>query len=165
SPGHDLQILPGVAQHELRVEQRLGDPVELSHPRARRQPAQDAAEGDEADAVASPDVAGGEGRGRADGQVERARGPSPRVREGVEEEDDVGVALWMPLVYPKRAAPGADAPVDVADGVAVCERTQVGELDPGASPARDLVAREDLRLSRSKHRAEDLLAGENPQRR
>src|SRR5581483_12449955 len=70
SRGDDVDVLPRVVEPDLGVQQRLDDAVELRDPGAREQPAEDAAEADEADSVASADVMASQRRGGADGQVE-----------------------------------------------------------------------------------------------
>src|SRR4051812_16229526 len=54
----------------------------------------------------------------------------------------------MRLRDPGLAAPRGGAPVDPADAVSRDERAEVGELDPLAPRARNLVTGEDLRLHR-----------------
>ncbi len=89
-----------------------------------------------------------ERRGGADGAVVRAPPLRPHLGERVEEEDDVGVPLGVLLVDPELAAQRARAPVDAPDAVAGLPGAKIGELDPFAAHARDLVAGEDLRLER-----------------
>ncbi len=84
--------------------------------------------------------------------------------EGVEEDDDVGVPLRMGLVHPRLAAPRGGPPVDAADAVAGHERPQVGELDPLAARARELVAGEGLRLERPQQLSQLLAARVDLQR-
>ena len=143
--GDDRDVLPRVVEDDLRREQRVDDPVALTDAHPGRQPAEDAAERDEPDAVTALEVAGGERRGRAYGQIEGRAPARARVGERVEEEDHVGVPLGMALVDDEHVAPGARPPVDRADAVARRELAQVGELEPFALLPRDLVARERLR--------------------
>jgi hypothetical protein len=62
--------------------------------------------------VAPAEIDIGQGRGRADGLVERALLADPRLRERVEEEDDCGVPLRVLLVDDQRAPAGGCSPVD-----------------------------------------------------
>ena len=113
----DVEVLPCVVEDDLRVEQRVDDPVELRHAGRGQQPVEHAAEADQADAVLVLEVVLDErGRG-AHGAVERGLVLTARLRERVEEEDDVGVPLGMKLVHPQLAAPRARAPVDPPDAV------------------------------------------------
>ncbi len=155
----DVEVLPCVVEDDLRVEQRIDDPVELRHAGRGQQPVEDAAEADQADAVLVLEVVLDErGRG-AHGAVERGLVLTARLRERVEEEDDVGVALGVKLVHPQLAAPRARPPVDPPDAVSGHELTQVGELDSLALLARDQVPGEDLRLERAQELLDHLGTG------
>ena len=103
---------------------------------------------DEPDAVAPLEVARRERRGRADGVVEHAAAAAADVREAVDEEHDVGVALRVALVHDEALPARRRAPVDRADAVARDEVADVRVLDPVALRARDLAARERLGLER-----------------
>src|SRR5581483_5686946 len=92
----------------------------------------------------------------AHGRVERAARAAPDVGEGVEEEDDVCVPLWMLLVDPERVPSRARAPVDAAEPVAGLPLPEIRELDPLGPRARRLVADEDLRLERRDERPQRL---------
>src|SRR5205814_9158107 len=140
-------LLPGVAERDLGVQQRLDDPVPLHQPGAGTEPVEDASEVDEPDPIFLEEVALRErGRG-ADRLVERSAVTSACVDETVQEEAQVGVPLGVELVDPELAAPGAHAPVDPSDPVARDEFTQVGGLEPLALGTRDAVAGEELRLA------------------
>src|SRR6266487_412037 len=143
----DVDVLPGVAERDLRVQQRLDDPVELPHPRAGPEPVEDTAEVDEADAVLARQVALAQRSSGANRLVERPVASLLRLGEAVEEQDHVGVPLGMELVDPELAATRARPPVDPPDAIPGCERPQVCELDPFALLPRHSIAREDLRLA------------------
>ena len=81
------------------------------------------------------------------------------LRERVDEQDHVGVALGMALVHPELAAARARAPVDALERIARCPEPHVGELDPFALPARNLVPREHLRFARLQDPPQRVLAG------
>ncbi len=89
---------------------------------------------------------------------ERAPVGAARLCERIQEDDDVRVSLGMVLVDPERTPPRARAPVHAAGPVTRRERTQVGELDPLPALARDVIAREDLRLDRAEQCPQLLLA-------
>ncbi len=125
---------------------------------------EEAAEADEPHPVLALQIDAGERRGGAHGAIVRAPPLGAHLGEGVEEEDDVGVPLWVLLVDPERAAERGRAPVDAPQPVPRLPLAQVGELDPLAAGARDLVAGEDLRLERGDERAKRLLAREDAQR-
>ena len=74
--------------------------------------------------------------------------PTACLGERVDEQDHVGVALGMALVHPHLAAARGRAPVHALQRVAGRPRPHVRELDPFALAARDLAAREHLRLAR-----------------
>ncbi len=107
----------------------------------------------------------GERGRRAHRQVERAATRRVHVRERVEEEDDVGVALRMLVVHPQPATARARPPVDAPHAVAGLPLAHVGELDPVAFCTRDLVADEHLRLERRQQCAQRLDARVHAQRR
>ena len=102
---------------------------------------------------------GGERGGCVHRVVERALTATARLRERVEEDDDVGVALRVRLVHPGLTAPRSRAPVHAPHPVARDERAQVGELDPFAMRARQLVPGERLRLERAQQLLQRLPAG------
>ena len=93
--GNDVDVLPRVAELDVGLEQGVDQPVALDEAAPRLEPAQDAAEGDEADAVAAFEVARAERRGRTNCALERAvvLAVAARLGEAVEEEDDVRVAV------------------------------------------------------------------------
>ena len=158
--GSTSTSLKRVGERHLGCDQRVGDAVVLRPAGRGQQPLHDAAEADDADAVAPLEVLVRERRGGAHGQVERALALAPHLGEAVEEEDDVAVPLRVLLVHVQLAAARADAPVHAAHAVARRERPQVGELDALAAGARDAVAGERLRLERADERAQPLgLAG------
>src|SRR5690349_21856357 len=64
----------------------------------------------------------------------------------------------MRLGHPWLAAPRGRTPVDAPDAIARDERPQVRELDPLAVGARNLDARERLRLQRAEQALERLAA-------
>ena len=128
-----VEVLPRVAEQDLGVEQRVDDPVELRRPGGHRQPVQDAAERDEPDTVLLAQVERRERRSRSDADVERPQVGPPRLGEGVEKDDDVGVPLRMRLVHPRLTAPRRGPPVHAPHAVAVRERAQIRELDPFAA--------------------------------
>src|SRR5205085_9662066 len=135
----DVDLLPGVAERDLGVQQRLDDPVALHHLRSRTKPVEDAAEVDETDPVLADEIALAQRRGRTNRLVERSGAATARIREAVEEQDHVGVSLGVELVDPEVAAARAGAPVDPPDPVAGSERSQIRELEPLALLPRDAV--------------------------
>src|SRR5436190_10418300 len=145
----DVDLLPGVAECDLGIQQRLDDPVALLQLRSGTKPVQNAAEVDEANPILADEIALAQGRGRSDRLVERSRAAASRIGEAVEEDDHVGVPLGMELVDPEVAAARAGAPVDSPDPVAGGERPQIRELETLALLPRDAVAGEELRLTRS----------------
>ena len=157
--GNDVDVLPGVAEQDLGIEQRVDDPVALDDPGRRGEPVQDPAEDDETDTVPMGQVPLGERRGRSHGEVEGAGILAPCLDERVEEDDDVGVPLRMHVVDPELARPRGCAPVDPPQPVPVDERAKVGELDAVPALTRDLVPCRRLRLERSEHGAEPLGRG------
>ncbi len=106
SPRDDVDVLPGVAEHDLGVEQRVDDAVALHDPGRRCQPVEDPAEDDEADTVTVGEVALGERGGRTDREIERPCVLPASLDEGVEEDDDVRVALRVELVDPAARRTG-----------------------------------------------------------
>jgi hypothetical protein len=145
----DVDVLPRVAEEDLGVEERVQHAVQLRDPAGDRQPVDHAAEADEADPVLLPDVVGHERAGRLDRLVERARLAGPRLGEGVEEDDDVGVPFRVGLVDPGLASARRRTPVHAADPVAGDERPEVCELNPLAARARRLVAGKGPGLERA----------------
>ena len=103
--------------------------------------------------------AGGQRCGGAHRGVECALG----LREGVEEQDDVGAVLGVLDVHVGRAAARGRAPVDAADAVARRQRAEVGELDALAQLARDLAAEDGPGPERGDERAQPLDAGVHAQ--
>ncbi len=103
--GKVRDVLPRVAAPDLAGEQRVDDAVQLGWAGARREPADDAAEAHERDAVAAREVGGRECRGRLDRRVERALLGVLGLRERVEEQHDVGALLGMLDVDVRDAAP------------------------------------------------------------
>ena len=154
-----VDALPRVAEEDLGVEQRVEHAVELADPARGGQPVEHAAERDEPDAVLLTHVVDGERGGSVHRVVERALTATARLREGVQEDDDVGVALRVRLVHPGLTAPRSRAPVHAPHPVARDERAQVGELDPFAMRARQLVAGERLRLERAQQLLQRLPRG------
>src|SRR5439155_17329077 len=101
---------------------------ELRRTGRRQEPVEGAAERDEAHAVLLPEVASRERGGASKRIVERACARLTELREGVEEDDDVGVPLGVVLVDPELPAPRAGTPVDAAGAVARHERPEGGGL-------------------------------------
>ena len=146
-----VDVLPGVAELDAGLEQRVDQAVALDQAAARLEPAQDAAERDEADAVATLEVPAGQRRRCAHGALERAvvLVAAARLGEAVEEEDDVGVPIGVTLVDDELAAAGARPPVDRAKAIAGHEGACVGELEAVGAHARHEVAGGELRVERS----------------
>ena len=76
--GNDVDVLPGVAELDAGLEQRVDQAVALHEAAARLEPAEDAAEGDEPDPVAALEVAAGERRRGPHGALERPVAPRRR---------------------------------------------------------------------------------------
>src|SRR5205085_4320164 len=110
------------------------------------------------DPVLLAQVARRERRRGTERLVERALGLRGRLGERVDEQDHVGVPLRMVLVHPELAATGARTPVHAPHAVAGNEGPEIGELDPFAALARDVVAAEDVRLRGLQEPAQLLLA-------
>src|SRR5438105_5841074 len=111
------------------MEQRLGDAVQLVAAALRWEPRRGGAVADESDRVSTPKMSLGERQGGGGGAVEHVRRRPVRRREGVEEEEDVGVALGVVLVDVDRPATRRRRPVAAADAVTALELAAVGELD------------------------------------
>ena len=145
----DVHVAPRVRRLDAGLEQRLHEPEPLGRPHRRLQPTEDAAEGDETDPIAPLEIARRQRGGCAHRVVERAPVVPTDVQEAVDEDDDVGIPLGMPVVHDERAHPTRGcAPVDRAQPVARDEVTDVGVLDPLPLHTGDLAAREYLRLAR-----------------
>ena len=154
-----VDVLPGVAELDARLEQGVDEAVALHEAEARLQPAEDAAEGDEPDPVAAREVATGERRRGSHGALERpvrALLAAPGLGKAVEEEDDVRIPVRVPLVHDQLAAPGARPPVHRPQPVAGDECPRVGELEPVGAYPRDEVARHELGLERRDEALEEL---------
>ena len=148
SGGDEVDVAPRVRRLDAGLDHRLDQPVALSHPHARLQPAEHAAEPDEPDSIATLEVARRQ-RGRSpDGLHEHAAVRAAHVDEAVDEQHDVRVPLRVPLVHHEALPASGGAPVDRANPVARDEVPDVGVLDAVALRASDLAARERLGLER-----------------
>ncbi|HVK74079.1 MAG TPA: hypothetical protein VM734_12205, partial [Kofleriaceae bacterium] len=139
-----VDVLPRVAELDAGLEQRVDETILLDETTAGLEPAQNASEGHEPDAVAPLEVAAGHRCSRADGLLERPLVGRPRLREAVEEDDDVRIPLRVALVDDERAAPSRGAPVDRPHAVAGDERAGVRELEPLSAEPGDLGSRRSL---------------------
>ena len=88
--------------------------------------------------------------GAAYRDLEAPRLGGPVVAEGIQEDDDVGVALWMEDVHVQLAPPRRHAPVDAANPVAAFEGANVRELDTVTCGTSHVVAGIHLRFGRSR---------------
>src|SRR5205085_3158012 len=131
----------------------------------RQAPVEQPAERDEADAVLLLEIARRQRRRGAKREVESRLAVTRGLREGIEEEQHVGVSLRLLLVHPELAAARRRTPVHVAHAVAGNEQPQVGELDPLTALPGDVVAAEYLRLERPQQIADRLLARIHLERR
>ena len=149
-----VDVAPRVRRLDARLEHRLDQAVALRRAHAGLQPPKHAAEADEADAVATLEVAGRERRCGSHRLLEHAPVGAAHIGEAVDEEHDVGVALGVALVDDEPLPTGGCAPVDRAHAVAGHEVADVRVLDAVALAPRDLAARERLRLHRREESAQ-----------
>ena len=150
-------VPPDVREHDLGVEQRLDDPVQLNGSERGLEPVDGAAEAQQPHLVAAPQVRVGEPGGRAHRLVERPRGPEPRLGERIEEQHGGRVSLRMLLVDDERAAARRRLPVHTSHAVAGLIEPEIGELDPLALLPGDEVSDVGLGVARADDLAEPLL--------
>ena len=86
-----VDVAPRVRGLDAGLEERLDQAIALAGAHSGLQPAEDAAEGDEPDAVAPLEVAGGERRSGADGVVERAARRPPRTSKKLSTKSTTSV--------------------------------------------------------------------------
>ena len=144
-----MDVLPRVVQNDLRVEQRVDDAVELRRAGRRKQPVEHPAERHESDAILVTQIPRRERCSSSHRIVQRAAPLRARFGERVDDEDHIRVAFRMLLVDPKLSPSRGRAPVDVPDTIAGDERAKICELDPLGLLPRDVIAAEDLGLSRT----------------
>ena len=147
---NDVDVLPGVAELDAGLEQRVDQAVSLDETAAGLEPTEDAAECDEPDAVAALEVPAGERCCCSHRAFECAVCfvASPGLGEAVQEEDDVGIPVGVSLVDDQLAAASTGSPVDRAKPIAGHEAAGIGELEPLGTNTGDEVTRRELCVKR-----------------
>src|SRR5215203_4639012 len=161
---NELDLLPGVTEDDIGLDQGIDDAIALHESHRWLQPPQNASIADETNAIPPLQIEVGECRRRPHGLKASSFLTMTRLRERIEENDNVGVPLPMDIVHIGLAQPCGQSPVDPAQTVARHEWPSVGKLDTLAGRAREFIASEDLRLHWRHDGAHRLRAGVNAQR-
>ena len=150
-------------EHNGRAKQRLEQALLLRPAGARLHPAEHATVLDEPHAIPASQVGRRQRAGAAHRGVDDRHPVRPDVRQRVDHDDDVGVALRVVLGDVELAEPQGRAPVHVPDLIAWRERADLSRLDAVARRGRDVVADRRLRARRARqtlHRGQARIDGD-----